>query len=83
MATAAVDTEAMWRAMPVSVRARLPTSSAWRNSRLSDEPAVPSSWARSQACRTWPSTSASPTTADSSPAVTANRCATASSSCCT
>ena len=34
MATAACETEVMWRPMAVSVRARLPASSAWRNSRL-------------------------------------------------
>ena len=37
IATAACATEVMPRPMPVSVRARLPTSSAWRNSRLSDD----------------------------------------------
>ena len=42
MATAACDTEAMLRAMPVSVRARLPASSAWRINRLSVAPEVPS-----------------------------------------
>ncbi len=40
MATAAWDTDVMSRAMPVSVRARLPASRAWRNSRLSAGPAV-------------------------------------------
>ena len=36
---------------PVSVRARLPTSRAWRNRRLSAGPAAPSSRARSHASR--------------------------------
>ena len=33
--TAACDTDVVWRAIDVSVRARLPTSTAWRNSKLS------------------------------------------------
>ncbi len=70
MATAACDTEAMLRAMPVSDRARLPASSAWRSSRLSVCPAAPCSRARSHACLTWPWISLSPSTAESSPAVT-------------
>ena len=52
MATAEVATEVMLREMPVSVRTRLPTSTAWRKSMLSAVPAVPSDRARSQACLT-------------------------------
>ena len=40
IATAACATEVMPRPMPVSVRTRLPTSSAWRNSRFSADPVV-------------------------------------------
>ena len=83
MATAAVDTEATWRPMPVSVRARLPTSRAWRNSRFSCDPAACSVWARSHATRTWPRISASPITAESRPAATENRCDAASAPSCT
>ena len=80
MATAACDTDAMLRAMPVSVRARLPASRAWRKSRLSAGPAAPSSRARSQATLIWPWISLSPSTAESSPAVTAMRCCAAAES---
>ena len=80
MATAACETEVMWRPMAVSVRARLPASSAWRNRRLRVGPAAPSSRARSQACFTWPRISLSPSTAESSPAATAKRWATAGAS---
>ena len=58
-------------------RARLPASSAWRSSRLSVGPAVPSSRARSHASLTWPWISLSPRTAESSPAVTHSRWETA------
>ena len=53
----------------------LPTSSAWRKSRLSDEAVAPSARARSHAAPTWPRISLSPKTAESSPAATENRCA--------
>ena len=53
--------------MAVSVRTRLPTSRAWRKSRLSAARAAPSVRARSQAVRTWPRISDSPSTAESSP----------------
>ena len=80
MATAAVDTDAMWRAMPVSVRARLPTSSAWRNSRLSGEPAVPFLLGPLPRLADLAEDLGLADTAESSPAATANRWATASSS---
>ena len=73
IATAAIDTEAVVGAKPVSVRTRLPTSTAWRNSRLRTARAVPSAFAASHASRTWPRISVSPSTAESSPAATANR----------
>ena len=63
--------------MPVSVRARLPTSIACLNTRLSAAPHVPSSTASSHASRTCPWTSLSPSTVDSMPDATANRWATA------
>ena len=52
MATAACDTDVVWREIDVSERARLPTSTAWRNSRLSVGPTVPSWRPRSHAWRT-------------------------------
>ena len=66
--------------MPVSVRTRLPVCSAWRNSAERTGPHVPSSWARSKARRTWPTTSVSPVTTDSRPEVTENRWEVTSSS---
>ena len=58
----------------VSVRARLPTLRAWRNSRSSVERTPPSSLATCHAVRTWPRISLSPSTAESSPAATSKRC---------
>ena len=66
--------------MPVSVRTRLPVCSAWRKSAERTGPQVPSSWARSKARRTWPTTSVSPVTTDSRPEVTENRWEVTSSS---
>ena len=66
--------------MPVSVRTRLPVCSAWRKRAERTGPQVPSSWARSKARRTWPTTSVSPVTTDSSPEVTEKRCEVTSSS---
>jgi hypothetical protein len=63
--------------MAVSVRARLPVPRACRKSWLSEDRAVPSCWATDQALRTCPRISCSPSTADSSPAATENRWATA------
>ena len=59
--------------MPVSVRTRLPVCSACRKRAESTGPLVLSSWARSKACRTWPTTSVSPVTTDSRPDVTEKR----------
>ena len=73
ISTAAWDTDAVPRAMPVSVRARLPVSTAWRKSRFRTGPATSSARAASQALRTCPSTSASPSTAESRPDATENR----------
>ena len=60
MITAAWDTDVTCWAMRVSVRARLPTSRAWRNNRLRLRRAVPSVRATSHASRTWPRISCSP-----------------------
>ncbi len=73
ISTAACDTDAVPRAMPVSVRARLPVSTAWRNSRLRVGPTVPSSTPAAQAAFTWPRTSVSPRTSESTPAATRKR----------
>ena len=81
ISTAAWLTEAVPRPMAVSVRTRLPTSIAVRNSRLSDALAPPSWRASSHALRTWPRISLSPSTAESSPAATSNRWVIAPSSC--
>ena len=61
--------------------ARLPASSAWRNSRSLSTPVVSSSAQRSQAWRTWPWISLSPTTIESRLDATRNRWPTARSSC--
>ena len=61
-ATAAWDTEVMCWEIPVSVRARLPTSAAWRKRALRVVPHVPSSRAVSHAFFTWPWISCSPST---------------------
>ncbi len=66
--------------IPVSVRTRLPVCSACRKSAERTGPDVPSSWARSNARRTWPTTSVSPVTTDSRPEVTENRWEVTSSS---
>ena len=73
-ATAPWDSEVMPRAMAVSERTRLPVSTACRNRAPSTGPDTCSSWALSQARRTWPRTSDSPSTAESRPAATVNRC---------
>ena len=73
MATAAWDTDVMLREMAVSVRTRLPTSRAWRNSGLSTGPTLPSAAAVSHEERTWPRISCSPMTAESRPDATAKR----------
>ena len=78
--TAADETDTAWRPISVSVRARLPTSMAWRNVRESSGPTVPSASAARHASRTWPRISCSPMIIESSPAATANRCVTAASS---
>jgi hypothetical protein len=67
------------RPMPVSRRTRRPQASAWRNTAPSSSPR--SSWAAASAAarRTWCWISGSPTTAESRPAATRNRCAMASS----
>ena len=70
----------MPRAMAVSDRTRLPVSTAWRKRAPSTGPEACSTWARSQARRTWPRTSDSPRTAESSPAATENRWSVTSSS---
>ena len=69
-----------WRPMPVSVRARLPTSTAWRNVRDRNWPTEPSRSATCHASRTWPRISPSPMIMESRPAATPKRCATAASS---
>jgi len=79
-ATATCDSEVVPRAMAVSERTRLPTSSAWRNRVASTGPIMPSTRAASQASPTWPRISPSPSTAESSPAATLNRWAAAASS---
>ncbi len=66
--------------MPVSVRTRLPVCRACRKSAERTGPHAPSSWARSKARRTWPTTSVSPVTIDSRPDVTEKRCEVTSSS---
>ena len=72
MATAACDTEAVPRAMSVSVRARLPVSTAWRNSRLRIGPAAPSSGPVPGRAHLTEDLALAET-AESSPAATANR----------
>ncbi len=79
-ATAAEDTESAERPIAVSVRARLPTSIAWRNTRASADPDAPSASARFHASRTWPRISPSPRIIESSPAATPKRWETALSS---
>jgi hypothetical protein len=67
------------RPIPVSRRTHRPAASAWRNTAPSSSPR--SSWAAASAAarRTWCWISGSPTTAESRPAATRNRCAMASS----
>ena len=79
---ATVDTDTGRTATRVSVRTRLPVSSACRNSRSLMTPVQSSSAQRSQACRTWPWISLSPTTIESRLDVTRSRWATARSSRC-
>ena len=81
ISTAAWLIDAVPRPMAVSVRARLPTRTAWRKSRSSVERTPPSSWATCHAVRTWPRISLSPSTAESRPAATSKRCWAAASSC--
>ena len=71
--TAACENDVVPRAIAVSDRTRLPAWTAWRNSSARTGPLTRSSWARSHARRTWPRTSPSPRTADSSPDATENR----------
>ncbi len=78
--TAADDTDTACRPIAVSVRARLPTSIAWRNVRESNGPLASSRSAACHASRTWPRISPSPMIIESRPAATPNRCATAASS---
>jgi hypothetical protein len=66
--------------MPVSLLARRPTLIALANRAESTGPTVRSSLAAWKASRTWPRIWASPTTIESTPAATANRCWTARSS---
>jgi hypothetical protein len=66
--------------MPVSLRARRPTLIARANSVDSTGPTVRSACAAWKASRTWPRIWASPTTIESIPDATANRCRTAPSS---
>ena len=63
--TATADTDADPVPMRVCARTCLPTSSACRKRRLSTGPDAPSSTASSQAWRTWPWISLSPTTMES------------------
>ncbi len=72
--------EAPARSMPVSACTRLPTRSACCISSCSSRPAASSSAAAAYASRSWPRICASPTTIESSPAATENRCSTAASS---
>jgi hypothetical protein len=66
--------------MPVSLRARLPTLIARVNRADSTGPTVRSACAAWKASRTWPRIWASPTTIESMPEATVNRCRTARSS---
>ena len=68
--TAADASEVAWRAMPVSVRTRLPAWTAAPNSAFSTGPALPASVARARAAATWRWTSVSPRSMESSPAAT-------------
>ena len=78
--TAAWENEVVPRAMAVSERTRLPVWTAWRNRSDRTGPATFSRWARSQARRTWPRTSPSPSTAESRPDATSKRWVATSSS---
>ena len=62
----------------VSLRARRPTRMALWNRRASTGLPLPAAVAAENASRTWPRISDSPTTSDSMPAATRNRCRTAS-----
>ncbi len=79
-ASAASTRDGGARSMSVSARARLPTRSACWNSEFSAGPTVPSSCPIRSAARVWPRIWPSPTTIESSPEATWNRCATAPSS---
>ncbi len=68
------------RSSPVSARTRRPTRRAWRNIAWSRRPTERSRSASAKACFTWAAISRSPTTIESRPDVTANRCAAARSS---
>jgi len=75
------ETVERWPApMPVWLRARRPTLIALVNKADSTGPTVRSAWAAANASRTWPRIWASPTTIESTPAATPNRCRTARSS---
>ena len=67
-------TETFPAEIAVSLRARLPVSSARWNARDSTGPAAPSESATLRAVRTCPSTCASPGTSESRPAATRFRC---------
>ncbi len=79
-ATAADGIDTGWREIPVSVRTRLPDSTACLNIRDNSCGAVSSRTAACHASRTWPRISLSPTIIESRPAATEKRCATAASS---
>jgi len=66
--------------MPVSLLARRPTLIALVNRADSTGPTDRSAWAAENASRTWPRIWASPTTIESTPDATVNRCWTARSS---
>ena len=82
ISTAAWLTEAVPRPMPVSVRARLPASMRVAEQQVERRPGGTLVLGESPTpSRTWPRISLSPSTAESSPAATSKRCATAASSC--
>ena len=73
-------TEAPARSIPVSECTRLPTRRACWHSSCSSRLTASSSAAAAYAVRSWPRICDSPTTIESSPAATENRCSTAASS---
>jgi len=80
MATAPWESDVMPRAMAVSDRTRFPVSTACRNRLPRTGPEARSCCAFSHARRTCPSTSDSPSTAESRPEATVNRWSATSSS---